>query len=248
MPGSFSDEKYDVEKKKYLIWKIQNIVASSSTKPYAANYTMESYITYSWGPMFVDCQHFTVWWRHHFVGNWCEALQCIHRYINLCVHQWTPIPHKQQWFHSSPFTILHCIKICKSIIKDLFCYRSNQFWHCIIRNNIWLWCSKRMSESHTFWKHLSKEDVYCAIPAMTPRQYTWWYCPKDCPFKSPSPMKARVLLTFSNCNTHKIVGWLVYFFVYLVYWSIVVSVCLFLSNRICLSVYFFILLSICLSL
>ena len=104
-----------------------------------------------------------------------------------------------------------------------------------------------MSESHTFWKHLSKEDVYCAIPAMTSRQYTWWYCLKDCPFKSPSPMKARVLLTFSNCNTHKIVGWLVYFFVYLVYWSIVVSDKI-ISNRICLSVYFFILLSICLSL
>ena len=72
-----------------------NIVASSSTKPYAANYTVESYITYSWGPMFVDCQHFAGWWRRHFVGKWCEALQCItslnvHGDVNL----WVRVTHE----------------------------------------------------------------------------------------------------------------------------------------------------------
>ena len=37
--GSISDEKYDVEKKTHLIWKMTNFVAFSSTKPYAAKYT-----------------------------------------------------------------------------------------------------------------------------------------------------------------------------------------------------------------
>ena len=100
MPGSFSDEKYDVEKKTYLIWKIANIVASSSTKPYAANYTVESY-TYLWGTMFVDCQHFAGWWRCHFVGNWCEALQCnptlnIHGDVNL----WVRMSHEIHEYNS----------------------------------------------------------------------------------------------------------------------------------------------------
>ena len=34
-PGSFSNEKYDVEKKEHLSWKIANIVAFSSRRPYA---------------------------------------------------------------------------------------------------------------------------------------------------------------------------------------------------------------------
>ena len=35
----FSDEKYDVEKKTFLIGKIANIVAFSITKPYTAKYS-----------------------------------------------------------------------------------------------------------------------------------------------------------------------------------------------------------------
>ena len=37
MPGSISNEKYNDEKERSLMWKIANIVAFSSTKPCAAN-------------------------------------------------------------------------------------------------------------------------------------------------------------------------------------------------------------------
>ena len=39
VPGSFSDEKYDVEKKEHLLWRIENIVAFSSRRPYATKYS-----------------------------------------------------------------------------------------------------------------------------------------------------------------------------------------------------------------
>ena len=35
----FSDEKYDVEKKEHLLWKIANIVAFSSRRPSATKYS-----------------------------------------------------------------------------------------------------------------------------------------------------------------------------------------------------------------
>ena len=35
----FSDEKYDIEKKDHLFWKIANIVAFSSKRPYATKYS-----------------------------------------------------------------------------------------------------------------------------------------------------------------------------------------------------------------
>ena len=55
--------------------------------------------SYSWGPMFVECQNFAGSYGFNLVGNWFVALQCKTIFITLLnvrggVYSWVKLTHE----------------------------------------------------------------------------------------------------------------------------------------------------------